>query len=93
MRNNRSYETHDFYCVNCGSKGIPLARKLSHSKGKAHRKQMYCWKCQHTVNHIECSTAEEVEAFLKDFKAGKFAEEAKAELSYETEAVLLRTLV
>lgn len=93
MRNNRTYETHDFYCINCGSKGIPLSRPLSKSKGKDHRKLMYCWKCKHIVNHIECLNAEEVEQFLADFNAGKYIEEAKEELKFEQDTPQLRTLI
>lgn len=93
MRNNRTYETHDFYCINCGSKGIPLSRSLSRPKGKDHRKLMYCWKCKHTVNHIECLDAEEVEQFLADFNAGKYVEEAKEELKFEEDTPQLRTLI
>ena len=82
-KNCRSYELHDFYCINCGEKGIPLARPNNKKKGAGHRKNMYCFHCKHTVNHVECNTIEEVEQFKTDFNNGLYAEEAKAELNYE----------
>lgn len=84
-KNCRVYSTHDFYCICCGSKGIPLQRSHNALKGANHRKRMYCYVCQHTVNHVECRTYEEVEAFKKDFENGLFKEEAEAELAYEKE--------
>lgn len=85
MSKQKAYESHDFYCINCGQKNIPLLRSGSQLKGKYHRKNMYCYHCKHTVNHIECRNAEEVNAFLNDYKNGVFKEEANSELSYEQE--------
>ena len=52
-KNCRNYETVNFYCINCGNKGIPIARMGNNRKDKGHRKNMYCPTCRHTVNHIE----------------------------------------
>lgn len=90
---SKSWATHDFYCINCGAKGIPLIRKQSSRKGVNHRKNMYCIRCKHTVNHIECRSAEEVKQFLSDFNAGKYAEEAKADLLYEANNPQLRVFL
>ena len=30
MARQKVMETHDFYCLNCGNKNMPLARKRSH---------------------------------------------------------------
>ena len=54
---------HDFYCINCGKKGMPLARKTGKQKEKFHRKRLYCLNCKTEVNHIECRNQEEVETF------------------------------
>lgn len=84
-RRVNSFNTHDFFCVNCGEKGIPLTRQQSKQRGQFHRKLMYCWHCKHTVNHIECRNQEEKEQFLTDFAAGLYAAEAAEELKYEAE--------
>lgn len=92
-KNCRDFETHDFYCINCGERGIPVARPGNKKKGEGHRKNMYCYHCRHTVNHIECRTAEEVQQFKEDFANGIFKEEAEQELAYEKDAPRLSTLL
>lgn len=82
-KNCRDYETHDFYCIHCGSRSIPIARAGNKRKSKSHRKNMYCPTCKRTVNHVECRNQFEVEDFLEDFKNGVFKDEAAAELEYE----------
>ena len=59
---------HSFYCIQCGNKGIPLARCEARRKEKFHRKKLYCCFCKEEVNHIECKTLEEVQEFKKNFK-------------------------
>ena len=78
----RDWDFHNFYCINCGNRGIPIARAGNKLKGKNHRKLMYCPTCKHTVNHIECRNQFEVEEFLEDFKNGVYEDEAKESLSY-----------
>ena len=80
-----SFETHDFYCINCGYKGIPLTRQVSKGKKSFHRKRLYCWHCKHTVNHIECRNDAEKLQFISDFAAGLYKAEAAEELKYELE--------
>ena len=77
-----SYENHDFYCMNCGRKGIPLSRRVSLQHGKFHRKKLYCIYCKEEVNHIECRTPEEVEEFKENFENGVYKDEAQDSLSY-----------
>ena len=79
------FTVHDFYCINCGQKGIPLTRQSSKQRDQFHRKLMYCWHCKHTVNHIECRNEMEKTQFLLDFAAGKYLQEAAEELQYEAE--------
>lgn len=91
-KNCRDFETHDFYCINCGKKGIPLTRQGNKKKGEGHRKNMYCYHCKHTVNHIECRTKEEAEQFKLDFTNGVYKQEAEMELIHEKEAPRLSML-
>lgn len=92
-KNCRSFEMHDFYCINCGEKSIPLMRGTNKKAAKNHRKNMYCYHCKHTVNHIECCTREEAEQFKQDFEKGLFKDEAAQELIYEKTAPRLSTLL
>lgn len=91
-KNCRDFETHDFYCINCGNKGIPLTRPSNKKKGEGHRKNMYCYHCKHIVNHIECRSIEDVKQFQEDFANGVFKEEAEQELLYEKGNPRLSTL-
>ena len=35
------FEEHAFYCMNCGHRGLPLARRTSHQHERFHRKKLY----------------------------------------------------
>ena len=69
-------ESHDFYCMKCGNKGIPLARKTSKQKSNSHRKKLYCLHCKAEVNHVEIKTWEDKQKFLEEFAAGAYQQEA-----------------
>ena len=43
----------EFYCVRCGEKGIPVARKMSQQRKGGHLKKLYCLKCKMETNHRE----------------------------------------
>lgn len=73
---------HDFFCINCGRKGIPLARKEGHQHKSFHRKKMYCVFCKMEINHVECKNYEEVEKFKEDFEKGVFVDEAQESISF-----------
>ena len=72
-----SYEQSDFYCINCGQKGIPCLRPQARRRERFHRKKLYCPHCGHTVNHMECRTDEDAYEFKQAFENGEFQEEAK----------------
>lgn len=70
-------ETHDFYCINCGKKGIPVFRKSGQQRGRHHRKKMWCPYCQMQINHVECRNYWEKLDFEKDFANGVYVKEAE----------------
>ena len=78
----QSMALHDFYCINCGNKGIELIRKQGFKHEKMHRKKLYCVHCKCEVNHIECKTFDEVEEFRENFANGVYKDEAKESLSF-----------
>jgi hypothetical protein len=82
MGKRASMVLHNFYCINCGNKGIELMRKQGSLHGKMHRKKLYCIHCKTEVNHIECKTFEEVEEFKINFENGVYEDEAKESLYF-----------
>ena len=76
------YEQHDFYCLKCGKRGIPLPREKGRNHEKFHRKRLYCLNCKEEVNHIECRTYNEIEQFKEDFKNGVYVNEAEESVSF-----------
>lgn len=76
------YEQHNFYCLKCGAKSIPLPRKKGKQYKKFHRKKLYCYKCNLVINHIECRNEQEEEEFKEKFENGDFLDETREELNY-----------
>ena len=70
------YEAHDFYCMKCGRKGLPVHRKCGQFREPMHRKNLYCVFCREEVNHIEVRNQEEKEEFMEAFNNGEFTTES-----------------
>lgn len=73
---------HNFYCINCGNKGIDLMRRAGFQHSNMHRKKLYCIHCRQEVNHIECKTLEDVEIFQENYAKGVYENEAKESLCF-----------
>lgn len=50
---NDYYDTSEFYCTECGNKGIPLFRQKSKVRESGHLKVLYCPHCRKDVNFVE----------------------------------------
>ena len=74
------YEMHDFYCINCGRKGLPCQRKIGKLHGEFHRKKLWCCGCKTEVNHVEIRNQEEAEIFMEAFNNGEYKLEAEESL-------------
>lgn len=83
-----SYVSHDFYCIKCGQKSIPLPRKKRKLHGGLHRKKLYCPNCKLYINHAEVRNDEDKEEFMELFEQGFFLEEVEESLR-ESEKELL----
>ena len=70
------FESHDFYCLNCGKKGLPVQRKMGQQRGQFHRKKLYCIFCKTECNHIEIKNEIEKEIFMEGYNNGEYEEEA-----------------
>lgn len=78
----RGFAEHSFYCIKCGNKGIPLMRKQGFQHESMHRKKLYCPFCKEEINHVECKTIDEVEAFKENFKNGIYLAEVEESLAH-----------
>ena len=76
------YEMHDFYCINCGRKGLPCQRKMGRMHGGFHRKKLWCYTCKTEVNHVEVRNQEEKEIFMEAFNNGEYKEEANESICH-----------
>ena len=83
MAGTREQKTiSEFYCINCGNRGIPVWRKRGRLREPLHRKALYCTTCKQTVNHVEIRTEEERIQFMTDFADGKYRDKAEQSIAY-----------
>lgn len=83
MAKNKASITSEFYCTECGSKGIPIARKIGIHKEPGHLKKLYCLKCKKETNHAEVRPygSYNYEDFLEEYSLGRFFEGKKIHVS------------
>lgn len=76
------FASSEFYCTQCGQKGITIMRKSSHYKKSGHLKKLYCIHCKQQVNHVEIRERGEytLEDFLTEFRLGRFVDGQRIEL-------------
>lgn len=66
-------EIHRFFCPRCGEETIPLARSSGKRRERFHLKKLYCFRCNMTLNMVECRDEEEVKLFKEAFKTGELS--------------------
>lgn len=44
----------EFYCTQCGSRGIPIPRRKGAEREAGHLKKLFCLNCGKETNHTEC---------------------------------------
>lgn len=78
------YAESEFYCTQCGSKGIPVLRKRGQEREAGHLKKLFCLKCQKEQNHVECKSFTKYthEDFLIEFNEKNFTKEGTRILTY-----------
>lgn len=75
MARHDSFTISDFYCVKCGEKGMPIARKMSKQREAGHLKKLFCIHCKMDTNHMEIRPFDmdyTLEDLKEDIKNGKF---------------------
>ena len=53
MPRSKTYSFDDFYCTQCGEKGIPILRQLGKERNAGHLKKLYCLRCGKETNFCE----------------------------------------
>ena len=74
---------HEFYCTQCGKKGIPVSRKKNHLKEQGHLKKLFCVHCNKEVNHVEVieNSQYDKQIFMDEFSSGNFDIEGNRRIS------------
>lgn len=74
----------EFYCTQCGTKGLPVWRRRGNEREAGHLKKLYCLKCGKETNHAECKeyTHYQFEDFKTEFEYGNFTEEGIRKQKY-----------
>jgi hypothetical protein len=66
----------DFYCTQCGKRGIPIRRRIGSAREAGHLKKLFCLNCQKETNHVECKPGSKYtyDDFLFEFSNKNFSE-------------------
>ena len=65
----------DFYCTECGKKGMPLPRKEGQMREAGHLKKIYCLYCGRETNMVEIrpiGTGYTLQDFEDEMRYGNF---------------------
>ena len=83
MSHKRSTIVHEFYCTQCGERGIPVHRKYGQFREIGHLKKLYCWTCGKETNQAECVSASKYDSsmFFEEYQSGNFDSEGNRILS------------
>lgn len=77
-------DVSDFYCTECGHKGIPVIRKVGREKEPGHLKKLFCLYCNKETNHVEIrpNGKYNINDFFIEYSNGNFVE-GKRQLPYK----------
>ena len=83
MAKNVKIYTSDFYCTNCGKKGIPVIRFSGKGRESGHLKKLFCVYCQEEHNHAEVRSGAPytAEDFKEEFELGRFVDGNKVPIA------------
>lgn len=75
MRNKDGYIS-EFYCTECGMRGMPIMRKINKQREAGHLKKLYCLNCKKETNHAEIRPFGNYtfEDFKEEYELGRFIE-------------------
>ena len=74
----------EFYCTQCGAKGLPVWRRRGNEREAGHLKKLYCLKCSRETNHAEFKeyTHYQFEDFKTEYEYGNFTKEGTRKQKY-----------
>lgn len=74
----------DFFCTQCGSRGIPIPRRKGAERESGHLKRLFCLKCGCEINHVECRSGSKYtyDDFKLEFDYGNFDKEGQRIRTY-----------
>jgi hypothetical protein len=76
---------HEFYCTQCGKRGLDVIRQQGKDRGAGHLKKLYCLNCDKETNHAECkpsSTKYNYSDFYIEYTFNNFDEEGNRRMPY-----------
>lgn len=84
MAKNNNFTTSEFYCVNCGQRGIPIPRKKGAEREAGHLKRLYCLTCRQEWNFVEIKPYSHYthDDFLLEMKYHNFDELGNRKMTY-----------
>ena len=74
----------EFYCTQCGNKGIPIPRRRTFKREAGHLKNLFCIYCNKETNHVECipNSKYTKEDFIIEFENKNFTKDGQRKLTY-----------
>jgi len=78
MGRNKNMTMSDFYCSQCGRKGIPVWRRMGSEREAGHLKKLYCLHCQKETNFCEIRPFAQkytINDFWLEYENGNFSPE------------------
>ena len=76
MPKRRDFTISEFYCTECGHRGIDIPRRICHQREAGHLKKLYCIYCKKQTNHCEIKPVGGYtkQDFLEEFRLGRFSD-------------------
>ena len=80
----RNVVMSEFYCTQCGRRGLPVWRRTGNEREAGHLKKLYCLTCGKQTNHAECkeNTHYQFEDFKIEYEYGNFTTEGIRKQKY-----------
>ena len=77
----KAIKINEFYCTECGQKGIPIPRCKGNLRNSGHLKKIFCIHCGKETNHVEICGSYCEDDFRKEFEKGRFIDGLRVPLS------------
>lgn len=83
MKRPAKVSMSDFYCTECGKRGLSCMRADSRKRKAGHLKKLWCPYCNKETNHVEVradkSSAYTVADFYEEYNLGRFVDGVRVE--------------